>query len=580
MAAAPGKQLTPAQSSPSGSQTPWLCETQLPFGDGAFQLMNVFSAAIVLGNYLLHSEIFLLTAGVMDHWCRRPDSFANLSVDEWKQLAIPVDKNGEYSQCTIREPPDGGTEARVVRCTSWEYDYTQYGNNIVSAWNLVCDRLWLIDFARIVYAAASVIPLAASASFADSIGRRTAIFITIPVVLISAVASAVPNDLQFFMIVRAVVSASTSVLVPPAITLVTDASTIDKFPAYVVAVSLLSFILMPVTVLAAHLARTGWVAVQLILMIPTCLLMLLYYTVIESPIWLLATGHMKEAERVALRAAKMNNVSADVCHELMARQITDLRARGWLTAESSGLCSGRLRTRTVLMCCMSTALCFGFDTFVTKDGIPTGDVAASLSFALSAVACVTTIPFVKHFGLRNAVVGSALGFAVTLTALAGTTYGGGGQTLNDSLVVPMKAAGNVCFTFFIVMSLKSLPVVTRCRGAAAVVASSRFGDTLARLTPRLFGDQSIAMGLAISGALMSLFVIGAELFPFDSDYWMRQHLSHESSSRRPSEGTKRAMRDTLVPLPKEPIQHRQIKTKDRVALSRSTTQPAGEQSAV
>ncbi|KAL1421478.1 hypothetical protein MTO96_004168 [Rhipicephalus appendiculatus] len=274
--------------------------------------MNVFSAAIVVGNYLLHSEIFLLTAGVMDHWCRRPDSFANLSVGEWKQLAIPVDNNGEYSHCTVREPPDGGLEARIMRCSSWEYDYTQYGNNIVSAWNLVCDRLWLIDFARVVYGAASVIPLVAFASFADSIGRRTVLFSTIPVVLISAVASAMPDDLQFFMIVRAVVSASTSVLAPPAMTLVADVSTINKYPAYVVAVSLLSFILMPITMFAADLARTGWVAVQLILMIPTCLLVVLYYTLMESPIWLLATGNVKGAEGVALRAAHMNNVSAEV----------------------------------------------------------------------------------------------------------------------------------------------------------------------------------------------------------------------------------------------------------------------------
>ncbi|XP_037509295.1 solute carrier family 22 member 4 [Rhipicephalus sanguineus] len=297
-------------------ESPGLWETQLPYGEGVFQLLYILSAAIVIGNYLLHSEIFLLTAGVMDHWCRRSDSFANLSVDQWKQLAIPVDENdiiinGEYSHCTIREPPDGGTEARVVRCSSWEYDYTQYGDNIVSAWNLVCDRHWLIEFVRIVYAAASVIPLVAAASFVDSIGRRTALFITIPVVLMSAVASAMPNDLQFFMIVRAIVSASTSALVPPALALVSDVSTMQKFPAHIVAVSLLPFVLMPLTMFAAYLARTGWVAVQLILMIPTCLLLVLYYAVSESPIWLLATGHVKEAERVALRAAKMNNVSAE-----------------------------------------------------------------------------------------------------------------------------------------------------------------------------------------------------------------------------------------------------------------------------
>ncbi|KAL1452386.1 hypothetical protein MTO96_027904 [Rhipicephalus appendiculatus] len=37
-----------------------------------------------------------------------------LSVDEWYELAIPVNKNGEYSHCTISDAPDGATRARVV----------------------------------------------------------------------------------------------------------------------------------------------------------------------------------------------------------------------------------------------------------------------------------------------------------------------------------------------------------------------------------------------------------------------------------------------------------------------------------
>ncbi|KAH7966964.1 hypothetical protein HPB49_020914 [Dermacentor silvarum] len=581
MDATPGNRLTLSAIAPrstaatTATQSPLLWEIQVPYGHGAFQLLNVFSAVVAMGNYLLHSEIFLLTAGVMDHWCKRPDSFANLSVDEWKQLAIPIDEHGQYSHCNVRDPPDGGDEARVVPCASWEYDFSLYGDNIVSHWNLVCDRHWLIGVARSVYAAASVVPLAAATLCADSIGRRTALFITIPVVLISAVASAMPNDLHFFMAVRAVVSASTSALVPPAIALVVEASPIEKLAAHIVAISLLSFVLMPVTMFAAQLASSGWVAVQLILMVPTCLLVALYYTVNESPSWLLVTGNFKEAERVALRAAYMNGVNVEVCQELIAHQIANVKASGCEAPESSGLCCARLRVRTILVCGMWAALCYGFDTFITKDGIPVGDVATSLSFVLSAVACVAAVPFVASYGFRNTVVGSGLGFALTLTTLVATYTKG--ALLRDSLVVLMRVAGNVCFTFFIAMSIKSYPIETHCRGAAAILASSRFGDTLGQMSPVLMGDHCTTLQLATAAVLMSLFVVGAEFLPSDADIWLRHHLARGSSFGSPSsEGTKRAMFDTLVPLPKGPVQRRATKMKDRAALSANTSQATRE----
>ncbi|KAH6937656.1 hypothetical protein HPB50_003551 [Hyalomma asiaticum] len=406
-----------AAAATKSKRSPWMCETQLPYGDGAFHLMNEFGAEIALGTYMLHSEVFMLTAGVRDHWYRRSDYFVNLSVDEWKQLAIPVDENGEYSRCTIRESPDGGAEAPA------------YGHNIVSTWNLVCHRRWLIDVARIVYTAATVVPLAAATSFADSIGHRAALFITIPVVLIST---------QFFVLVRAIVTASTSALVPPTIALLADMPTTEKFPAYVVTSSLLSFLRMAVSMFDAHLARTDGVAVQLILMIPTCLLVVLYYTASESPIWILATGNAKEAERVASRAAYMDNVSAEACRKLITRK-------------SDRLCSKLLKTCTVLMCGLWTALCWDYDTLVWKEGVPIGDVASSHSFTLSVIACVATVPFVARSGLRNAVMGLGLGFAITLTAL--TAKYSGVQILHDSLVVFMRVAGGVCITFFIVMSI-------------------------------------------------------------------------------------------------------------------------------
>ncbi|XP_037558314.1 solute carrier family 22 member 23-like, partial [Dermacentor silvarum] len=261
---------------------------QLPYGHGAYQLLHIIGAVIAVYNYGLHYESFRLTAGVMDHWCRRPDSIRNSA---W------------------------------TSGNSWPYPWTsKYGNNIVSHWNLVCDRRWLIDVARLVYAAASMASLPVVGALADSVGRKAVLFLTIPVVLISGAASAVPNDFQFFVAVRAVVSASTSALVVPMYALIYELAPIEKYPLYIIIIALSALMLSPITLFAAQLVKAGWAALQLILMIPTCLLLLLYYTIDESPSWLLETGNVKEAERIALRAARMNKVSPEDCRDLMAYQ--------------------------------------------------------------------------------------------------------------------------------------------------------------------------------------------------------------------------------------------------------------------
>ncbi|KAK8775907.1 hypothetical protein V5799_030748 [Amblyomma americanum] len=73
----------------------------------------------------------------MDHWYRQPKSFGNLGAAEWKELAIPGD--GTFSRCTMRDPPDGGSEARIVCCSAWNFDLGAYGNTIVRELTLVCD---------------------------------------------------------------------------------------------------------------------------------------------------------------------------------------------------------------------------------------------------------------------------------------------------------------------------------------------------------------------------------------------------------------------------------------------------------
>ncbi|XP_077560583.1 solute carrier family 22 member 6-like [Haemaphysalis longicornis] len=222
---------------------------ELPFGDGLFQLLVVFSAAIGSCSFLLQHRSFKITFAVMDHWCQRPESFANVSVEEWVWLATPLDDENKHKPCFVRDPPDGGYKSRVVPCSSWEFDMAPYGQNAVSEWNLVCDRAWQLSVVSVVYCAMCITALMVAGIAADHVGRRTVVILTIPVVIISGAASGIPEGFSFFVAVRSIVSAGTCALVPPLFVLLYEVSPTHKFTFYVALVSLACIVMT---------ARGGW----------------------------------------------------------------------------------------------------------------------------------------------------------------------------------------------------------------------------------------------------------------------------------------------------------------------------------
>ncbi|CAL1293370.1 unnamed protein product [Larinioides sclopetarius] len=93
----------------------------------------------------------------VDHWCGRPPG-TNISVQNWKESSLPPhDKQcSRYKFINISESSegDGGNASReTISCNSWEYDYSIYSSTIVSKWNLVCDREWLISMSKSIFIA-------------------------------------------------------------------------------------------------------------------------------------------------------------------------------------------------------------------------------------------------------------------------------------------------------------------------------------------------------------------------------------------------------------------------------------------
>ncbi|GBM74199.1 hypothetical protein AVEN_104819-1 [Araneus ventricosus] len=108
----------------------------------------------------------------LDYWCSRPDD-SNRTVDEWKNVALPEDKRCSRfkNQSTLYLMDDNSTNlsaGEVVSCDSWEYDTSFYSSTVLSQFDLVCEREWLVSLSTSLFNVGGIISNVIVAHLSDS----------------------------------------------------------------------------------------------------------------------------------------------------------------------------------------------------------------------------------------------------------------------------------------------------------------------------------------------------------------------------------------------------------------------------
>nr|XP_037289578.1 beta-alanine transporter-like [Rhipicephalus microplus] len=220
--------------------------------------------------------------------------------------AIPRDVAGNFSRCTVREPPDGGVSARIVPCTAWEFNLSDHGNTVVSEWNLVCRRGWLSDVAHVVVFSTNILVLPLLGVAADRAGRKTVAFVSNTGLLLTLVGSSMASDFHTFVMTQAAVSVlsrSMAVLY----VLLYEVTTASRRLLY------------------CFIAPLDWSRSQLVVATLSLLLLTTFYVVEESPTWLLATHNVEAAEKVVRRAGSVNCVSQVECRRQFRSEVESYR---------------------------------------------------------------------------------------------------------------------------------------------------------------------------------------------------------------------------------------------------------------
>ncbi|KAL1432596.1 hypothetical protein MTO96_013068 [Rhipicephalus appendiculatus] len=255
-------------------------------GHGAFQRRIMACSMLSMVVLLCHSLAYRAIASPVDHWCARPATLADMPVQLWKNVAIPVQPDGSFSRCTVYDPPlpadDQVDEKRhPVHCDSWEYATKFRNRSIVSEWDLVCQRRRLVQLSSAAYMA----------------GANA-------IMVVSAMSSAA-QVLSFILLYE--------VTAP------------ERRAAYALLATATGIMLMPVVLELVAAAQFSWPATQLLLLMPTVSLVYSHYLLEESPSWLLATWRLKRAEEALLVAARRNGLAAEKATRFFKKLKTEMR---------------------------------------------------------------------------------------------------------------------------------------------------------------------------------------------------------------------------------------------------------------
>ncbi|ODM93345.1 Organic cation transporter 1 [Orchesella cincta] len=284
-----------------------------------FFLYGILLPLTVCESFFLFILWFLLDSP--DHWCDVPrDASHGESLNAWKNLTIPREKNGDFSKCKMFGPNDS-----IISCTSgWEYDFSTVNyHSIVTDYDWVCDKS---HYATWVYTAGNVGRVLGTfllGFLADKIGRKPVFIITLVIFTVGrAVSLFFVYDIYLFMLLTMITGMSAPMFAISCNTIGLELCGQD-YRAWIYSVTwMVMAIAVPIvpclTYFIPNYFILGWVTILM-----GSLAYLLLPWMPESPRWLLSVGKIEKVQEILKTVAKWNGTSDKLSDEEMLEMLRE-----------------------------------------------------------------------------------------------------------------------------------------------------------------------------------------------------------------------------------------------------------------
>ncbi|GIY46925.1 organic cation transporter protein [Caerostris darwini] len=261
----------------------------------------------------LNNMAMVFFAPNLDHWCARPPD-ANISVEEWKKIAIPpgdqhcsMYKFFNVSDIFEENLQNSSTNRETVTCSSWEYDDSTYQSTVLSEWDLVCHREWLVSLSKSVYIAGFFCSAVSFTYLADKYGRKPVLIVCNIIAVISAILCAYSTSFAMFAVARFCLATGASGIEKIGFVLLMEIISPEFRATYALATDL-AWIAGALCLPAIAWFLRNWFWMQIVITLPSIVLLACFWLIPESPRWLLAHEKADEAMKILTETAHKNGL--------------------------------------------------------------------------------------------------------------------------------------------------------------------------------------------------------------------------------------------------------------------------------
>ncbi|KAF0311998.1 Organic cation transporter protein [Amphibalanus amphitrite] len=485
----------------------------------------------IVGSVLsgVHGFSSAFVGGEPEHRCALPGELANETASE-EQLRLWLPYNNATGQPASCERWDAAGGSRTVGCdVGWVYSRERFHSTIVSEWDLVCGRRWMMSTVQASYMFGIFCGSMISGVLSDQFGRRRVVCYSSVLFIISSLATAGAGSYASFVTLR-FITAFSGVSIYNSMFILTMEVMGPRWRSVAGLVYQVPFSCGMMALSAAAYLVRDWRYLQLVISAPSVLMLGFWWALPESPRWLIMQDRLPEALDVLAAAARRNKRTLPSDAEMM-RMMAEFRVaetklspdddeepqRSALQSCANGIGEICRLVRTPRMRRISLASFYNWlvvsmiyygVTFNSADLSSSPYLAIFLAGLVEVPAVLLAVPLISRVGRRPTTVLTFLLAGAAILCIMAVPAGTAWPKLTLAMVG--KFASSAGFAVIFLYTAEFFPTTLRNVGFGASSMCARVGSMAAPymvdlLSPVHWAIPSCVFGLAgVTAALVAL----------------------------------------------------------------------------